>query len=365
MWRKPGPALLALMILITAAAVCGESGTTTISQATATATAPVAPLQVAAETPTTEAETPTASPTQPPPLAPTDTPVAAAPTDTPAAATPTSPPEPSPSTPTPSSVGLAARVNGQPIPLETYQQQVAQAEAFFIEQQGLDPNSEKGKETLSGVRRQVLEQLIDQALIEQAAQREGVTVSDEKVESTLQDIIAQMGQTAFDKSLEDSGMTREQLKEQLRSQLLGDAVFEKITGALPTVVEQVHARHILLSTRQKAEEVLAKLQGGQDFGALAREYSEDPSGEFNNGDLGWFPRGIMAPEFEAAAFSLQVGEISDIVETQFGFHIIEVLERDPAREIPPEMAQAMRQQRFLEWLGVEREKATIERFISD
>jgi len=249
--------------------------------------------------------------------------------------------------------------------LDKYQQQVAQAEAFFVEQQGLDPNSEKGKETLYGVRRQVLEQLIDQVLIEQAAQREGVLVSDEKVESTLQNIIAQMGQEAFDKSLEDSGMTLEQLKEQLHAQLLGDAVFEKVTGTFPTTVEQVHARHILLPTREKAEEVLSKLQAGGDFAALAKEYSEDPSGQFNNGDLGWFPQGIMAPEFEAAAFALQVGEISGVVETQFGFHIIELLEKDPAREIPPEMAQAMRQQRFLEWIGLEREKATIERFIPD
>lgn len=115
--------------------------------------------------------------------------------------------------------------------------------------------------------------------------------------------------------------------------------------------EQVHARHILISmktedtqtpqpeegpkpqeltkpqARAKVEEVLKRVKAGEDFVALAKEYSTDPGSKENGGDLGWFGRGRMVPEFEKAAFALQAGQISEIVESPFGFHIIKVDER--------------------------------------
>ena len=104
--------------------------------------------------------------------------------------------------------------------------------------------------------------------------------------------------------------------------------------------EQVHARHILISVksadapteegldktaaRAKAEEVLKRVKAGENFEALAKEYSTDPGSKENGGDLGWFGRGRMVPDFEKAAFALQPGQVSDIVESPFGFHIIKV-----------------------------------------
>lgn len=114
--------------------------------------------------------------------------------------------------------------------------------------------------------------------------------------------------------------------------------------------EQVHARHILISikspempteagldkpaARAKADEVLKRVKAGENFETLAREFSTDPGSKPNGGDLGWFGRGRMVPEFEKAAFALQPGQVSDIVESQFGYHIIKVEGRrtgDPER----------------------------------
>ena len=105
--------------------------------------------------------------------------------------------------------------------------------------------------------------------------------------------------------------------------------------------EQVKARHILLKTEgkdeaavlQQAQELVTKLRGGADFAALAKEYSDDPGSKENGGDLGFFGRGSMVPEFEKAAFTLQQNQISDPVKTQFGYHIIQTLGKQPAYQM--------------------------------
>jgi peptidyl-prolyl cis-trans isomerase D len=99
--------------------------------------------------------------------------------------------------------------------------------------------------------------------------------------------------------------------------------------------ERVHASHILLNTggkdeaavRKQAEDLLAKIKAGADFAELAKKYSEDPGSKDKGGDLDFFPRGQMVPEFENAAFSMQPGQVSDLVKTQYGFHIIKVVEK--------------------------------------
>ena len=102
--------------------------------------------------------------------------------------------------------------------------------------------------------------------------------------------------------------------------------------------EEVRASHILLKTegkddaavKKEAEDVLAKAKAGADFAELAKKYSEDDSNKDKGGDLGFFPKGQMVPEFDAVAFAMQPGQISDLVKTQFGYHIIKMVERKPA-----------------------------------
>lgn len=258
--------------------------------------------------------------------------------------------------------GLAAVVNGEPITMEDYQKQVDQVEAFF-QQEGLDLESEEGGERLAQARRQVLEQMIDQELIGQAAVEMDVSISDTELESNIQEIVEQSGgQEQFNQSLQATETSYDDFRQMLLDQLLSEAVFNAVTGSISSVTEQVHARHILLPTRERAEEVLARLQGGEDFAFLAREYSEDISSRESGGDMGFFPRGVMPPEVEDAAFSLDVGEISEIIESPFGFHIVQVLEKEE-REIAVEIFENLRQQTFMKWLQGRRENATIERFV--
>jgi parvulin-like peptidyl-prolyl isomerase len=261
-----------------------------------------------------------------------------------------------------STEGLAALVNGESIAMDDYQRQIAQVEAFF-EQEGLDLESEEGQERLAQANRQVLEQMIDQELIRQAAVGMGISISDEELETKIQEIIEQSGgQEQFEQSLLDTGTSYDDFRQMLLDQLLSEAVFSAVTVSIPSIAEQVHARHILLSTPESAEEVLARLEGGEDFAFLAREYSEDVSTRERGGDMDFFPRGVMPLEVEDAAFSLEVGETSEIIQSQFGFHIVQVLEREE-REIPVEIFENLRQQSFMQWLHERRESATIERFV--
>ena len=91
------------------------------------------------------------------------------------------------------------------------------------------------------------------------------------------------------------------------------------------MAKMVRCAHILVKSRKTAEKLLKDIQKGADFGELAKNYSECPSKE-KGGDLGWFGKGQMVPQFERAAFALQPGKLSQAVQTQFGFHIIKCLE---------------------------------------
>lgn len=104
--------------------------------------------------------------------------------------------------------------------------------------------------------------------------------------------------------------------------------------------EEVQARHILVETEDKAKELITKIKAGEDFAKLAKENSKDPGSKDNGGDLGFFTRGQMVPEFENAAFSLTKGGVSDPVKTQFGFHILKLEEK---RFRPPPAFEAVKE----------------------
>jgi len=259
---------------------------------------------------------------------------------------------------------LAARVNGQPILLADYEKQVAQFQTALSEQELT--SHEEAQMVLAQIRRQVLEAMINQLLTEQAAAREGITISDEEIESRVEaDIQAVGGESQFAQWLADNHLTGEDYRAILRSQLIHGAMFERLTAAVPASAGQVHIRYILLESEEEARHVLTRLQAGADFAALAREFSHDESTREKGGDLDWFPQGLdlMPPEVETTAFALEVGQTSGVITTQFGYYILQLLERDPSRPLSPEMQQRLKEQIFARWLEEQRAAATIERFV--
>ena len=126
----------------------------------------------------------------------------------------------------------------------------------------------------------------------------------------------------------------------------------------------MRARHILVETEEEAEQALDRLRAGEVFTDVAREVSQDPGSAQHGGDLGWFGRGQMVPSFEDAAFALQPGELSEPISSTFGYHIIQVEERDPARELSPETLSQREAAASQQWLAEQRASEGVERLYS-
>lgn len=331
-----GIGLIALTLLVLGVSGCQRGGTT-----------PVVSPPAAGATPTTAVATAVAEATAT---------VVATPEVQKASATPTA---------VTTGDAVAAIVNGQPIYLVDYQKQVAQWQLAFVTQNP-DLSDEEKQEMLDEGRSQVLDVLIEQVLIEQAAEREGVTLSDAEVESAIaRDIEDNGGQAQFDSWLQQNNWTFSEYKAMQRSMMISSQMFERVTQNVPTQAEQVHARHILVATEDEARALLSQLQGGADFAGLARQNSLDPSTKESGGDLGFFPRDtLVVPEVEEVAFALPVGQISDVIKSPLGYHILEVLERVQDRALTEESWQALKEATFRRWVKELWEAADIKILLS-
>jgi len=230
---------------------------------------------------------------------------------------------------------LAARVNGNDITLEEYQAEIA----LFKEAKGTDlaPEDEK----------LVLDNLISETLLAQSAEEDGFIVTDVILEGHLERLsegpqgehLITDWKTLF--RIEDDVFVR------IMSRSIGAAwMRDQIIASVPRTAEQVHVRQILLYNSDLANQVFAQLQAGNDFGNMARKY--DP---VTGGDLGWFPLGYLPdPKIEEAAFKLQPNEYSTVIETSAGFHIIQILERDPERVLLPDALLTLQTNAIQDWL---------------
>ncbi len=168
----------------------------------------------------------------------------------------------------------------------------------------------------------------------------------------------------FNASLEtyqEIGITRQDLVDGLRNQLIYEKVFDKITADVQTEEEQIWARHILVGTLEEAIAVINRLENGEDWDVVAAEVSTDDSNKDRGGDLGWFGKGVMDPAFEEGAYALEVGEISQPVQSSFGWHVIQMVGKE-VRPLEASRLQQLQTQEFADWLEAQKANYTIEKY---
>jgi parvulin-like peptidyl-prolyl isomerase len=257
--------------------------------------------------------------------------------------------------------GPAAIVNGQEIPMAAYLHEVEIRRAGLA-QSGVDLNTPQGAAQLEQEKQQALDNLIDDALVMQDATRQGVAVSAAELDAEMQNIISSLGgQAKFEEQLKLAGQTLEEARSMQRMQMLYLKMRDRVVSNLQTA-EQVHARHILVDSQATAQALLAQIKAGADFEQIARQSSQDTLTRDSGGDLGWFARGTLpAKEVEDAAFALQPGEISGVVQSAFGYHLVQVLERDPARKLEGDLFVKAQKQAMENWLDGLRAQATVQR----
>jgi parvulin-like peptidyl-prolyl isomerase len=245
-------------------------------------------------------------------------------------------------------------VNGEPITLEDHRLEVARFESAQ-RQLGLD------LATYSDYESSLLQAMIDELLLSQGARELGAAITEADLDQTMDRLAEELGgRAALEDWLSEHQFTDASFKRALEIEHLAAQMVAKIVEQVPVSMEQVHARHILLPSETGAERVQAELQSGADFADLANTESIDASTRPAGGDLGWFPKGfLLIPEVEAAAYELQPGEMSGIVRSDLGFHIVQTIERG-MHPLSPDALRRAQERAVQDWLVEQREGADIQ-----
>jgi len=265
---------------------------------------------------------------------------------------------------------LVAAVNGAPIEMAEFQRQAFDTQRYFVEQ-GLDPNTPEGQRELLALRRQVLLDMINQRLVEQEAAARGIAVTDDEVRASLAETRAKLGGDAeFEASIAAADTTEEEVFTMERNGLVGQRVFEAVTADVPEMAPFVRARHILCGDEAACQAALARLDAGESFADVAREASVDTLTADKGGDLDWIPRldgfvYLPSADLQSAILALRPGQRSGVVKTDFGYHILEVVEEDPSRELPPERRLELRARAMQDWLTAQRGQADVVIYVDD
>lgn len=263
-------------------------------------------------------------------------------------------------------VDVVGEVNGESITTENYESHLSFLQYFYELQSGTNLDEEKDQAVIDTLKSQTFDDLVLERILHQEAKKEGIVVTEKEIKEELTKIQSSYSEENYKKLLKDMGMTENQLKEQIKTQIIYAALKEKLVADV-TISEQevqqyyqdnidifveqggIQLSHILVDTEKEAEEILAKLEQGDDFASLAREFSSCPSSS-QGGDLGLLNQDSnFVTEFKDAALQLKPGGITpEPVESEFGFHIIKAGERQEARTIPLEEIEKSLHQQLLE-----------------
>jgi peptidyl-prolyl cis-trans isomerase C len=279
-----------------------------------------------------------------------------------------------------------ARVNGTVITQDELDREVN-----LVRQRFANTGRPMGEIQLIAIRGQVLESLIGRELLYQEGQKKGIKIEKERLEAEYEGLKKRFpSEEEYKSRLSTLKISEVEVKSQIErgmliQELIDKEIAEKVVIPEKDVKdyynshpdsfkqpEQVRASHILMkvgpqvdtpqkvAAREKLEQLRQRLLKGEDFVTLAREYSEGPS-SVKGGDLGYFGRGQMVKPFEDAAFALEVGELSDVVETRFGYHLIKVTGKKPETTI----AYADIKERLQQYLKDEKVQQEVNAYVED
>lgn len=249
--------------------------------------------------------------------------------------------------PTATPIPMAVIVNGDGITLDEYEDELQRY--LSVQETATSGNQDDAEKV-------VLEDLISQLLLAQGAEQNGFELSEAEFQSRLNDLVsAAGGEQAFDLWLQNQNYSQENFRKVLERSIKGAWMRDQILAGVPPSAEQVHVQQILLYNSDQASKALAEIESGRDFATVAADY--DP---ITLGDLGWFPRNFLPhPEIEEAAFNLEPGEHSQVIETSVGYHIIMVVEKDMDRRLSPEARMVWQEKALRDWVAMQREQSNI------
>jgi peptidyl-prolyl cis-trans isomerase C len=258
--------------------------------------------------------------------------------------TATSTPEPPTATPEP----MALTVNGEGITVVEFNAEV---------QRYLTAQTNLGKAiTTEEASEAVKEDLTAQLLLAQAARKDGFVLDEEGLKERIESLSVQAGGAeALSTWQSEHGYSDQAFRSALKRAAESAWMRDKILAGVPSTAEQVHVQQILLYNQDTAQNFLTQLNGGADFDELAQR--ADP---LTRGDLGWVPRGyLLEPKIEGVAFNLTLGQYSDVIATDVGFHIIRILARESERPLSPDAYLALQELALKSWVQEHRQQADI------
>jgi peptidyl-prolyl cis-trans isomerase C len=244
---------------------------------------------------------------------------------------------------------LALSVNGEGVLLSEYSASLTQLQAADA--------TAGNQRSPEDQRQMVLEDLIGQTLLAQAAFEDGFQISPEGLQAKIDALETQLGgKEALDAWMSQNGYDESSFKVALLRATAAAWQRDAIIASVPDFAEQVKASQILTRQRETAERYLSRLRAGEDFVTLA--FIVDP---LTGGELGWFPRGyLLQPAVEEIAFNLQPGEYSEIIETEIGFHIIFVSERSTNQPLSRDALLTLQRLAVGQWVDAARQIADVQ-----
>ena len=253
-----------------------------------------------------------------------------------------------PAPPTPTSEPMALTVNGEGITSAEFD---AEIQRYVAAQTALGNPIDQAVAENS-----VVDDFIVQLLLAQSARTNGYVLDEAGLQARIDSLVSSLGGADALSAWENAhGYSDQTLRSALKR--AGEAAWmrDRIISNVPSTAEQVHVQQILLYNQETAQNFLLQLNGGADYEELALR--ADP---LTRGDLGWLPRGyLLNKQIEDVAFGLDVGQYSDVIITDVGFHIVKVLARDPARPLSPDAYLTLQEQALKNWVEQQKQLADV------